>query len=83
MGAGRPPFDADFLETVDRAIVGLAAAVGVGYLIRANLYGLSPLDPVAYLAVIAVLGAAAVVSLALPAWRATRVDPLIALRDEG
>ncbi len=64
------------------AILGLVTAVGVGYLLRANLYGLSPLDPVAYLAVICVLGVAAVVSLALPAWRATRVDPLVALRSE-
>jgi hypothetical protein len=64
------------------AVVGLTGAVGVGFLLRANLYGLSPIDPIAYLGVLGVLVVATVIALALPAWRATRVDPVTALRSE-
>jgi predicted permease len=64
------------------AVLGLASAVGVGFLLRSSLYGLSPIDPIAYLGVLAVLVTASVFSLALPAWRATRVNPVIALRSE-
>lgn len=61
-------------------IVGLAAAVGAGQLLRSSLYGLSPLDPAAYAAAIGVLVSSALLATLLPAWRAIRVSPLDALR---
>ena len=62
--------------------VGLLGAVGAGYALRSNLFGMSPLDPYAYGAVTALLAAAALAALALPARRAIKIDPLVALRCE-
>ncbi|MBY0495780.1 MAG: ADOP family duplicated permease [Cyanobacteria bacterium] len=60
--------------------IGLAGGVGVGFMIRTLLYGLSPLDPLTLASVIALLAAVTVSATALPAWRASRIDPVIALR---
>ncbi len=63
-------------------VLGLAGAAAASRLLRSMLYGLSPLDPVAFAAatfVLLVAGAAAVYG---PARRATRVDPMLALRAE-
>ena len=60
---------------------GLLLALGLGRLISALLYGVSPRDPVIYVAAPAVLGIVAVLSALLPALRASRVDPIVALRD--
>jgi ABC-type lipoprotein release transport system permease subunit len=62
--------------------VGLALALGLGRLLAASFYGVSPADPLLLLAVVAVLAAVALVACALPARRATRVDPAIVLRQE-
>jgi ABC-type antimicrobial peptide transport system permease subunit len=61
---------------------GLAGAFGVSRLLRSMLNGVSPLDPLAYAAVFALLIAAAAAASALPARRAARVDPVTALRWE-
>jgi putative ABC transport system permease protein len=60
---------------------GLLLALGMGRLVSALLYGVSPRDPVIYVAAPAVLGVVAVLSALLPALRASRVDPIVALRD--
>ncbi|TAK15589.1 MAG: FtsX-like permease family protein [Acidobacteria bacterium] len=60
--------------------VGLGLAIVGGFLLRGNLYGLSILDPVSYLAVAAALGTAAILATFIPLRRAMRVDPAVALR---
>jgi ABC-type antimicrobial peptide transport system permease subunit len=51
-------------------------------ILRGQLYGISNLDPIAYLAAIGVFVMAAVLAALLPARRALRVDPMLALRYE-
>jgi ABC-type antimicrobial peptide transport system permease subunit len=60
---------------------GLLLALGLGRLISALLYGVSAHDPAIYVAAPALLGLVAVVSALLPALRASRIDPIVALRD--
>jgi predicted permease len=62
--------------------IGVAAAVAVSFLMRSLLYGVQPSDPVTYLGVAVMLGVVALLACYLPARRATRVDPLVALRYE-
>ncbi|MGI8496832.1 MAG: ADOP family duplicated permease [Gemmatimonadaceae bacterium] len=62
--------------------LGLAGAVAASRAIVAMLFGVSRLDPVTYLGVIALLAGVSVVACVVPAWRAARVDPAITLRAE-
>ena len=64
------------------AIIGLAAAAGLTRLMSSLLFGVKALDPLTYAGVAAILIAAAALASYLPARRATRVDPLDALRAE-
>ena len=64
------------------SIAGGALAAGAVQLIASRLYGLSPADPVTFGIAIATLGLVALVAAWLPAYRASRVDPLVALRQE-
>jgi putative ABC transport system permease protein len=61
---------------------GLAASAVVAQLIRSMLYGTQPLDPAVFAAVAATLLLAAALACLLPAWRASRLDPMQALRTE-
>ena len=60
--------------------IGLAIAGALTRWISALLFGVSPLDPITYVSVCVVLTAAAVLASYLPSRRATRIDPITALR---
>ena len=62
--------------------VGLLAALGVARLLASQLYGLGAIDPVTFIATPAVLALAGLLASWIPARRAARVDPLVALRGD-
>jgi ABC-type antimicrobial peptide transport system permease subunit len=83
--------DADVLRMVMRmglrliglgTVAGLAASFGVTRLLASQLWNVSPHDPVAICAVVAIVAGAGFAACYFPARRATRVDPMIALRYE-
>ena len=63
-------------------LVGLVASLEAGRLMRDLLYEIRPLDPAVYAAVAATLIAVAALACIVPAWRASRLDPVQALRAE-
>ncbi|MCA9736468.1 MAG: FtsX-like permease family protein, partial [Gemmatimonadetes bacterium] len=63
-------------------VVGLALALMLSRLLRSVVYGISATDPATFLAVPTVLVLVAVAANWVPAWRATRSDPVSALREE-
>jgi putative ABC transport system permease protein len=74
------------LDGLRPAILGLAlgaaAGAGVTQLIRSMLYDTKPLDPAVYVAVTFTLLMVATVACLIPAWRASKLDPMQALRTE-
>jgi predicted permease len=69
------------LLAVIGSVVGVAAAYAVARQIASLLYGVSPGDPLALTAVASVALASAALACALPAWRASRIDPLTGLKE--
>jgi predicted permease len=63
-------------------VLGLAASVGAVRLLQSMLYGTKPVDPVIFASVAATLLAVAGLACLVPAWRASRIDPMQALRTE-
>jgi len=62
--------------------VGLAGAAGLTRVMASLLYGVTTTDAITFGAVSALLAAVAFAATIIPAWRATRVDPMVALREE-
>jgi putative ABC transport system permease protein len=62
--------------------VGLLGAIAASVVMRSRLHGMSPFDPIAYLSVAAILTVAGLAASYVPARRATRVDPVVALRHD-
>ncbi len=63
-------------------VVGLLAAIALTRLMTTMLFGVSPTDPITYGLIAIFFAAVALIASYIPAWRATRVDPLVALRTE-
>src|SRR5690606_41250058 len=87
LGAQRPPVRGTFLQqglwlVAIGIVAGLAASVPVARLLSTLLFGVSPLDPATYAVVSLILIAAALLATYLPTRRATRVEPVEALRSE-
>ena len=70
------------LLTLAGAAAGILAALALARFLRTVLYGVTPFDALSFLAAAGLLGAVAISACLLPAWRATRVDPLTTLRYE-
>jgi ABC-type antimicrobial peptide transport system permease subunit len=62
--------------------IGVVLSLGLARLVAGFLHGVSPFDPATYATVPAFLAAVALLASGVPARRATRVDPIVALRCE-
>jgi putative ABC transport system permease protein len=62
-------------------VIGIGGAVAATRVLSSFLYGVERTDVMTYVVIVAVVGAAGVLATLLPALRATRVDPIIALRE--
>jgi putative ABC transport system permease protein len=63
-------------------VIGLALAAGLSRWISSLLFGITPLDPLTYMASGAIIGAAAMTASYVPARQAASVDPMDTLRSE-
>jgi ABC-type antimicrobial peptide transport system permease subunit len=68
--------------TLVGVVVGVAGALALGRLMSALIYGVTPHDIATLLVVITIVSVVGALATLLPAWRATRVDPMVAMRDE-
>jgi ABC-type antimicrobial peptide transport system permease subunit len=62
--------------------VGLIAAIGLVQFIRAQIFGVQPFDPTTLLIAFVLMSVTAMAAVYLPARRAARIDPILALRSE-
>jgi putative ABC transport system permease protein len=62
--------------------IGTAGALALGHVLSSLIYSVRPTDPITFLAVAAILIAVAFIASIAPAYRATKVDPMVALRYE-
>jgi putative ABC transport system permease protein len=63
-------------------VVGSVGALAMGHVLSSLIYQVKPTDPVTFLAVTVLLTVVAVLASFIPAYRATKVDPIVALRYE-
>ncbi len=60
--------------------IGVALALGAARVLNTMVFGVTPLDPLTYAGVVGGVLAATLAAAALPAWRASRIDPLSVIR---
>jgi ABC-type antimicrobial peptide transport system permease subunit len=89
MALGAPPATVVWLVTRQGLlwtstgiILGLAACLAMTRLLTGLLYGVGAIDPVVFLTVPLLLAGTAYAACAMPGWRASGVDPVVALRVE-
>ncbi|HEY9480391.1 MAG TPA: ABC transporter permease [Gemmatimonadaceae bacterium] len=63
-------------------VIGVMCALAITRVMASQLYSVRPTDPVTFISVALLLATIALVATLLPAWRATLVDPTVALREE-
>jgi putative ABC transport system permease protein len=63
-------------------VIGLSGAAAASQALITLLFGVSRIDPITYLGVIALLAGVSAIACSVPAWRAAQVDPSITLRAE-
>jgi putative ABC transport system permease protein len=71
-----------FLLALTGVVLGIGAALVASHVMSSFLFGISAHDPLTFLGTAAVLAIVAMAATCVPAWRAARVDPMIALRYE-
>lgn len=69
--------------TITGIVLGISASLMVTRVMRALLFGVGPMDPLTYIAVSIVLTTVTLLATHIPARRASRIDPIIALRADG
>ena len=73
-------------QGIGLTLIGIAIGLGAAFLltraIKSFLFGVSPTDPLTFLAISVLLLLTALIASLIPARRATKVDPLVALRNE-
>lgn len=83
---GRQVLELILRQGVTQILVGLVLGVAMGVLVsrglRTVLFEVSPNDPAVFAGIAAILAATGILASLVPAWRATKVDPIIALRYE-
>ncbi len=70
------------LLAIAGVIIGVAGALGANRVMASLLFGIEPTDPLTIATVVGAIGSVALLACYLPARRATRVDPMVVLRDE-
>ncbi|HEY7209881.1 MAG TPA: ABC transporter permease [Bryobacteraceae bacterium] len=70
------------MQALAGALAGIVSALFLARLMAKMLYGVQPADPVTFICVAVILAAAALVAMLVPARRATRIAPMLALRNE-
>ena len=63
-------------------VLGTVGALAMGHVLASLIYGVKPTDPLTFLVVAVLLAAIALFATIIPAYRAAKVDPLVALRYE-
>jgi predicted permease len=87
LGAKRSRVVAEIMRLALRPVLigivfGLCGTLGMGRLVGSLLFEVEPTDPTMLAAVVGIIGLVAVLACSLPAWRASRVSPMVALRCE-
>jgi putative ABC transport system permease protein len=87
LGADRPQLlrlliGRSVVVAIGGTAAGIAGGIAAGRLLRSWLHGIDPADPWSFAAATGVIVAAALAASFTPVWRASRMDPAVALREE-